>query len=136
MRLHVGPGVVGRGGQAQLAGGEWAPQAAAVLVLVVVVAHGHVASLQAVCSVICCQLWLAELGCMFAPSAPQCCPLVLLATFFQPALPGLPAACTAAYELIPESGKVVLLDVDLPMRQAFHALHEQGAATAQRGQQG
>ena len=33
----------------------------------------------------------------------------------------------AAYELIPESGKVVLLDADLPMRQAFHALHEQGA---------
>lgn len=30
-----------------------------------------------------------------------------------------------AYELIPESGKVVLLDVDLPVRQAFHALHEQ-----------
>jgi hypothetical protein len=35
-----------------------------------------------------------------------------------------------AYELIPESGKVVLLDVDLPMRQAFHALHEQGIASA------
>ncbi|EFN50752.1 hypothetical protein CHLNCDRAFT_142561 [Chlorella variabilis] len=34
----------------------------------------------------------------------------------------------AAYELIPESGKVVLLDIDLPMRQAFHALHEQGGA--------
>ena len=31
-----------------------------------------------------------------------------------------------AYELIPESGKVVLLDADLPVRQAFHALHEQG----------
>lgn len=31
-----------------------------------------------------------------------------------------------AYELIPESGKVVVLDVDLPMRQALHALHEQG----------
>ena len=30
-----------------------------------------------------------------------------------------------AYELIPESGKVVVLDVDLPMRQAFHALNEQ-----------
>lgn len=30
-----------------------------------------------------------------------------------------------AYELIPESGKVVVLDVDLPVRQAFHALHEQ-----------
>lgn len=35
-----------------------------------------------------------------------------------------------AYELIPESGKVVLLDVDLPMRQALHALHEQGIASA------
>lgn len=35
-----------------------------------------------------------------------------------------------AYELIPESGKVVLLDVDLPVRQAFHALHEQGEAGA------
>jgi hypothetical protein len=31
----------------------------------------------------------------------------------------------SAYELIPESGKVVLLDLDLPIRQAFHALHEQ-----------
>jgi hypothetical protein len=29
------------------------------------------------------------------------------------------------YELIPESGKVVVLDMDLPVRQAFHALHEQ-----------
>lgn len=29
------------------------------------------------------------------------------------------------YELIPESGKVVILDVGLPIRQAFHALHEQ-----------
>ena len=36
----------------------------------------------------------------------------------------------SAYELIPESGKVVLLDVDLPLRQAFHALHEQGLASA------
>lgn len=35
-----------------------------------------------------------------------------------------------AYELIPESGKVVLLDIDLPLRQAFHALHEQGLASA------
>jgi len=36
-----------------------------------------------------------------------------------------------AYELIPESGKVVILDVDLPIRQAFHALHDQGGmATA------
>lgn len=30
-----------------------------------------------------------------------------------------------AYELIPESGRVVVLDMDLPVRQAFHALHEQ-----------
>lgn len=28
-------------------------------------------------------------------------------------------------ELIPESGKVVLLDMDLPLRQALHALHDQ-----------
>ncbi|EFJ45435.1 hypothetical protein VOLCADRAFT_63727 [Volvox carteri f. nagariensis] len=35
-----------------------------------------------------------------------------------------------AYELIPESGKVVVLDLDLPVRQAFHALHEQGTASA------
>lgn len=32
------------------------------------------------------------------------------------------------YELIPESGKVVILDVGLPIRQAFHALHEQVSA--------
>ncbi|XP_041026903.1 sucrose nonfermenting 4-like protein isoform X4 [Juglans microcarpa x Juglans regia] len=30
-----------------------------------------------------------------------------------------------AYELLPESGKVVALDVDLPVKQAFHILHEQ-----------
>lgn len=35
-----------------------------------------------------------------------------------------------AYELIPESGKVVVLDVELPVRQAFHALHEQSIASA------
>lgn len=35
-----------------------------------------------------------------------------------------------AYELIPESGKVVVLDLDLPVRQAFHALHDQGMASA------
>ncbi|XP_065630896.1 sucrose nonfermenting 4-like protein isoform X2 [Quercus suber] len=29
------------------------------------------------------------------------------------------------YELLPESGKVVALDVDLPVKQAFHILHEQ-----------
>jgi hypothetical protein len=38
-----------------------------------------------------------------------------------------------AYELVPESGKVVLLDMDLPMRQAFHALHEQGAPAGAGG---
>lgn len=35
-----------------------------------------------------------------------------------------------AYELIPESGKVILLDVQLPIRQAFHALSEQGISSA------
>ncbi|KAL3648852.1 AMP-activated serine/threonine-protein kinase regulatory subunit [Castilleja foliolosa] len=35
-----------------------------------------------------------------------------------------------AYELLPESGKVVALDVDLPVKQAFHILHEQGISTA------
>ncbi|KAL0376474.1 UNVERIFIED_CONTAM: Sucrose nonfermenting 4-like protein [Sesamum calycinum] len=30
-----------------------------------------------------------------------------------------------AYELLPESGKVIALDVDLPVKQAFHILHEQ-----------
>lgn len=34
------------------------------------------------------------------------------------------------HELIPESGKVVLLDLALPVRQAFHALHEQGVPSA------
>jgi hypothetical protein len=29
------------------------------------------------------------------------------------------------HQLIPESEKVVVIDVDLPVRQAFHALHEQ-----------
>ena len=36
----------------------------------------------------------------------------------------------SAYELIPESGKVVLLDLDFPVRQAFHALYEQSLASA------
>ena len=31
-----------------------------------------------------------------------------------------------AYELIPESNKVVVLDTKLPVRQAFHACYEQG----------
>ncbi|KAG6394793.1 hypothetical protein SASPL_145383 [Salvia splendens] len=30
-----------------------------------------------------------------------------------------------AYELLPESGKVIALDVELPVKQAFHILHEQ-----------
>ncbi len=39
------------------------------------------------------------------------------------------AGHTAA-ELVPESGRVVLLDARLPVRLAFHALHEQGASSA------
>ncbi|XP_014510271.1 sucrose nonfermenting 4-like protein [Vigna radiata var. radiata] len=39
------------------------------------------------------------------------------------------SSCTA-YELLPESGKVVTLDVDLPVKQAFHILHEQGIPMA------
>ncbi|KAL2613022.1 hypothetical protein R1flu_024714 [Riccia fluitans] len=35
-----------------------------------------------------------------------------------------------AYELLPESGKVVALDVTLPVKQAFHALYEQGLPAA------
>jgi len=35
-----------------------------------------------------------------------------------------------AYELIPESSKVVVLDTKLPVRQAFHALYEQGIMAA------
>lgn len=35
-----------------------------------------------------------------------------------------------AFELMPESGKVVLLDLDLPVRQAFHALHDEMIASA------
>lgn len=42
----------------------------------------------------------------------------------------------SAYELIPESGKVVVLDCDLPVRQAFHALHEQVQGPACNGQLG
>ncbi|XP_048440388.1 sucrose nonfermenting 4-like protein isoform X2 [Pyrus x bretschneideri] len=34
------------------------------------------------------------------------------------------------YELLPESGKVVALDVDLPVKKAFHILHEQGIPLA------
>ncbi|XP_022844693.1 sucrose nonfermenting 4-like protein isoform X2 [Olea europaea var. sylvestris] len=35
-----------------------------------------------------------------------------------------------AYELLPESGKVIALDVDLPVKQAFHILHDQGIPMA------
>ncbi|KAL7178124.1 hypothetical protein ACSBR2_031302 [Camellia fascicularis] len=35
-----------------------------------------------------------------------------------------------AYELLPESGKVIALDVDLPVKQAFHILYEQGIPMA------
>ncbi|KAM6545204.1 hypothetical protein CsatB_025940 [Cannabis sativa] len=34
------------------------------------------------------------------------------------------------YELLPESGKVVALDVNLPVKQAFHILYEQGIPLA------
>ncbi|KAI5402541.1 hypothetical protein KIW84_050235 [Lathyrus oleraceus] len=34
------------------------------------------------------------------------------------------------YELLPESGKVVTLDIDLPVKQAFRILHEQGVPMA------
>ncbi|XWS08619.1 hypothetical protein CRYUN_Cryun40dG0017300 [Craigia yunnanensis] len=39
-------------------------------------------------------------------------------------------AAHTAYELLPESGKVVALDVDLPVKQAFHILSEQGIPIA------
>ncbi|KAM5561228.1 sucrose nonfermenting 4-like protein [Rosa sericea] len=35
-----------------------------------------------------------------------------------------------AYELLPESGKVIALDVNLPVKEAFHILHEQGVPVA------
>ncbi|KAF2289202.1 hypothetical protein GH714_029379 [Hevea brasiliensis] len=35
-----------------------------------------------------------------------------------------------AYELFPKSGKVLALDVDLPVKQAFHILYEQGIPMA------
>ncbi|KAI3756109.1 hypothetical protein L1987_55925 [Smallanthus sonchifolius] len=35
-----------------------------------------------------------------------------------------------AYELLPDSGKVIALDADLPVKQAFHILYEQGISTA------
>ncbi|KAK1318912.1 Sucrose nonfermenting 4-like protein [Acorus calamus] len=35
-----------------------------------------------------------------------------------------------AYELFPESGKVIALDINLPVKQAFHILYEQGISVA------
>ncbi|CAJ1976132.1 unnamed protein product [Sphenostylis stenocarpa] len=35
-----------------------------------------------------------------------------------------------AYELLPESGKVVALDITLPVKQAFHALYQEGISIA------
>ncbi|PIN07908.1 5'-AMP-activated protein kinase, gamma subunit [Handroanthus impetiginosus] len=35
-----------------------------------------------------------------------------------------------AYELLPESGKVIALDINLPVKQAFHILYEQGISVA------
>ncbi|XP_027935493.1 sucrose nonfermenting 4-like protein [Vigna unguiculata] len=35
-----------------------------------------------------------------------------------------------AYELLPESGKVVALDTTLPVKQAFHTLYQEGISTA------
>ncbi|KAL5996032.1 AMP-activated serine/threonine-protein kinase regulatory subunit [Asimina triloba] len=35
-----------------------------------------------------------------------------------------------AYELLPESGKVIALDINLPVKQAFHILYEQGIPLA------
>ncbi|XP_052192566.1 sucrose nonfermenting 4-like protein isoform X3 [Diospyros lotus] len=35
-----------------------------------------------------------------------------------------------AYDLLPESGKVIVLDVNLPVKQAFHILYEQGIPVA------
>ncbi|XP_038718172.1 sucrose nonfermenting 4-like protein isoform X2 [Tripterygium wilfordii] len=35
-----------------------------------------------------------------------------------------------AYELLPESGKVMALDINLPVKQAFHLLYEQGIPMA------
>ncbi|GAV63148.1 CBS domain-containing protein [Cephalotus follicularis] len=35
-----------------------------------------------------------------------------------------------AYELLPESGKIIAFDVNLPVKQAFHVLYEQGIPVA------
>uniref|UniRef100_A0A7N0UJ63 CBS domain-containing protein n=1 Tax=Kalanchoe fedtschenkoi TaxID=63787 RepID=A0A7N0UJ63_KALFE len=39
-------------------------------------------------------------------------------------------ASNTAYELLPESGKVIAFDVELPVKQAFHVLYEQGISMA------
>ena len=39
-------------------------------------------------------------------------------------------ASHTAYELIPDSGKLVVIDTQLPVRQAFHTLYEQGIPMA------
>lgn len=36
----------------------------------------------------------------------------------------------SVYEILPDSGKVVALDLSLPIKQAFHVLHEQGIPLA------
>lgn len=35
-----------------------------------------------------------------------------------------------AYDLLPESGKIIALDMNLPVKQAFHVLYEQGVSMA------
>ncbi|CAM8989809.1 hypothetical protein QQ045_007839 [Rhodiola kirilowii] len=39
-------------------------------------------------------------------------------------------ASNTVYELLPESGKVIAFDVELPVKQAFHILYEQGISMA------
>ncbi|XP_030503707.1 sucrose nonfermenting 4-like protein [Cannabis sativa] len=39
-------------------------------------------------------------------------------------------SANTAYNLLPESGKVVALDINLPVKQAFHILYEQGVPVA------
>lgn len=39
-------------------------------------------------------------------------------------------ASHTAYEMLPESGKVIALDINLPVKQAFHILYEQGIPVA------
>ncbi|KAK8968348.1 Sucrose nonfermenting 4-like protein [Platanthera guangdongensis] len=37
---------------------------------------------------------------------------------------------STSYDLLPDSGKVIVLDVNLPVKQAFHILYEQGIPVA------